>query len=233
MVLTALSRAVADATGLPLLSTKAVPGLFPATVLGKQAAERCKAEGYLRPLSAQMRDFHNGKSKPPAEVYAITDKGFAYLLSQVSPRPVLEDFVRALEQRQTGLSELTAVARHMEQDLAALRANAEKLLQHLPRNAEMPATPEPTVGAEVLLTCLARWHDSGAADDCPLPDLYRQAQSSWPGLTLGRFHDELRRLHDAGQIYLHPWTGPLYEVPEPPYALLVGHLVAYYACLKK
>jgi hypothetical protein len=48
-------------------------------------------------------------------------------------------------------------------------------------------------------------------------------------LTIGRFHDGLRRLHDEGQAYLHPWTGPLYAMPEPAFALLVGHEVAYYA----
>jgi hypothetical protein len=42
----------------------------------------------------------------------------------------------------------------------------------------------------------------------------------------------LRLLYDAGRIYLHPWTGPLYAVPEPTFALLVGHNVAYYASLR-
>ena len=50
-----------------------------------------------------------------------------------------------------------------------------------------------------------------------------------PELTIGAFHDTLRALQTAGDIYLHPWTGPLYDIPEPPYALLVGHEVAYYA----
>jgi hypothetical protein len=48
-------------------------------------------------------------------------------------------------------------------------------------------------------------------------------------VTIGQFHDGLRRLHDGATIYLHPWTGPLYELPEPRFALLVGHEIAYYA----
>jgi hypothetical protein len=52
-------------------------------------------------------------------------------------------------------------------------------------------------------------------------------------MSLGSFHDALRRLQDAGQIYLHPWTGPLHEIPEPPCALLVGHVVAYYASINR
>ena len=50
-----------------------------------------------------------------------------------------------------------------------------------------------------------------------------------PPPTIGAFHDCLRQLHADGSIYLHPWTGPLYALPEPAYALLVGHGVAYYA----
>ena len=62
-----------------------------------------------------------------------------------------------------------------------------------------------------------------------MPELYRAASRDVAELTIGQFHDALRHLHAADAIYLHPWTGPLYDVPEPPYALLVGHEVAYYA----
>ena len=63
-----------------------------------------------------------------------------------------------------------------------------------------------------------------------MPELYRSAAG---GLSIGAFHDVLRRLEESGQIYLHPWTGPLSAIPKPPYALLVGHMVAYYASLRR
>jgi len=85
----------------------------------------------------------------------------------------------------------------------------------------------------VLISHLERWSASGALEDCPLPELFRQARSADSDLTIGRFHDNLRHLDEGGQIHLHPWTGPLYGIPEPPYALLVGHAVAYYASLRK
>jgi hypothetical protein len=81
----------------------------------------------------------------------------------------------------------------------------------------------------VIQTQLAHWQASGAAEDYPLAELFRHLQADVPGLTIGRFHDALRDLHDADRIYLHPWTGPLYDLPEPAFALLVGHLIAYYA----
>jgi hypothetical protein len=79
---------------------------------------------------------------------------------------------------------------------------------------------------------LAGWHGAGALDDCPVPALCRRLTDRFPALTIGQFHDRLRLLHRGGKIALHPWTGPLYELPEPAYALLVGHEIAYYASLR-
>jgi hypothetical protein len=59
--------------------------------------------------------------------------------------------------------------------------------------------------------------------------VYRRLRDAHRPLTIGQFHDGLRQLHEDEQIYLHPWTGPLYAMPEPAFALLIGHEVAYYA----
>ncbi len=141
---------------------------------------------------------------------------------------MLQDLVRVLEQRQTETTELTRCARHMQQNLEALRSNVEKVLQTL-----QPATDACAAVEKAIRGQLSRWEiTSGASEDCPLPELFRQVQAQVPRLSLGQFHDVLRRLHDEGSIYLHPWTGPLYDLPEPPKALLVGHEIAYYASLR-
>ena len=94
--------------------------------------------------------------------------------------------------------------------------------------APPPADTDELAGA--VLTHLADWAASaGAGQDCPLPELYRALTPREPPPSIGAFHDCLRRLHADGRVYLHPWTGPLYTLPEPAYALLVGHNVAYYA----
>jgi hypothetical protein len=189
----------------------------------------------------------------------ITEKGLAYLLGSVSPRAVLEDLVRAVEARQKQTDDLLAVARQMQQGLEALKANADKVLRHAYQSETSPerggvlkglfasflketdqphatvAPPAVDAGAktavphDVLLAELDRWQNAGASEDCPLPHLFRQLPARAPGSTIGQFHDALRQLHELGKIYLHPWTGPLYDIPEPPYALLVGHEIAYYA----
>ena len=228
MLLDGLSRAVADPAGVPLLGGKSSPGLFAATAAGRAVAQRCKDEGLLRVVRTEMR------GKAPLDVCTITDKGLAYLLSQVSPRQVLEDFIRTLDARQSQAGELLMIARQMQAGIDALKQTAEKVLEGLHRPGA-PAAPTngSANGSEAwpgaALSYLARRQEAGAAEDCPLPELFRHAQRETPGLTIGHFHDDLRRLHERGQIYLHPWTGPLYDLPEPAFALLVGHEIAYYA----
>jgi len=266
LVLTALSQAVAFAEGLPLFGSKTSPGLFPATAAGKQAAQRCLDEGYLRSqapgyTTEPPAGTTGRKTRAVPERFVLTDQGFTFLFQQVSPRQVLEDLVRVLEQRQTEVTELTRCVRQMQQNLDALKTSTEKVLQTLQpvdgsatgalavlfrafrqeqaaapqaarAQANPPAQPD-TTAEQAIRTLLSRWQiTSGASEDCPLPELFRQVQARIPQLTLGQFHDVLRRFHDDEVIYLHPWTGPLYDLPEPPQALLVGHEVAYYASLR-
>ncbi|MCI0462023.1 MAG: hypothetical protein L0Z62_34155 [Gemmataceae bacterium] len=222
LLLDALSRAVADPAGLPLYASKSGPGLFPATAAARQTAERCKDEELVRVVRTETR------GKVAQEVCAITDKGLAYLLTQASPRQVLEDLVRAVEAREGQLAELVAAVRAIVENLQALKGLAATALRHVAPHANGAATlAESKPWEEAALAHLAG--RAGAAQDCPLPELYQAAQQVSPGLSVGRFHDGLRRLHEQGRIYLHPWTGPLYDLPQPPLALLIGHEVAYYA----
>jgi hypothetical protein len=215
LVLAGLSRAAAEAAGGPLHGTRAQPGLFAATAAGKQAARRCLDEGLLRVVEPAPRG---------RDLCAVTDRGLEFVLDHAGARAVLEDFIRVLDGRQAQAAELLAEARRMQAGLDALRANAERVLLHLQRQAQPADAWEAAV-----LDYLAR---RSAAGDCPLPELYRQACLAEPGLTVGRFHDGLRRLCEQQRLYLHPWTAPLYDLPEPACALLAGHEVAYYASIR-
>jgi hypothetical protein len=232
LVLEALGRAVADPDGVPLHGNKTAPGLFAANAAGKQAAQLCKDQGYLHVVRTET------KGKTTHEVCALTEKGLAYLLNQVSPKQVLEGFVRTLESRQGQVGELLGAVRKMQAGFDALKTTAEKVLQQVNKPTTATVGPGHSInGCETwtgaVLSYLTRWQASGAPEDCSLPDLYRQAKKAAPPLSIGQFHDALRRLYDQQQIYLHPWTGPLYDIPEPPYALLVGHEIAYYASIRK
>lgn len=237
LVLEALSRAVADPAGLPLYAGKSAPGLFAPTAPARLAAQRCKDDGYLRVVRSETR------GKVVHEICSITEKGLAYLLDQASPKQVLEDLVRAVEARHTQLHELVSAARQSQASLEGFKAIAERVLAALRSSKAHSSSvngesdPPERNGSEpwtsALLSHLAKWQASGASEDCPLSELYRWVQALAPGLTVGQFHDGLRKLHQSDRIYLHPWTGPRHELPEPLYALLVGHEIAYYASLRK
>lgn len=89
--------------------------------------------------------------------------------------------------------------------------------------------PPATDLSPTLLAHLAGWP---GPTDCTLPELFRALAALSPAPSIGEFHDCLRQLHADGELSLHSWTGPLYAMPEPQYALLVGHGVAYYASLR-
>jgi hypothetical protein len=250
LLLTALGHAAASGA-VPLHPTRAAPGLFPASALGKQVAQRCQEEGYLRSLAED--ELHR---------YQITDKGLQHLLEEMDPRQVIEDFVRVLERRQTEVDELLRLAREMHLGLETLRANTQRVLRQLERSDPTRLTSAPDnkpgqlhtlfqhflsqlhhapAGGEgnqdqeeftaSILERLIRYQEH-AAQDCPLPVLYEQVQAG-SEITIGQFHDALRRLHETGAVYLHPWTGPLYEIPDPSFALLVGHEIVYYVSLRR
>jgi hypothetical protein len=253
----ALTRAAAHPDGLPLYGGRSEMGLFPSTA--KPAAQKCLADGLVRAVGTDPK----GKR----ELFALTDAGWEYLLAQVNPKQVLEDFVRVLEERQGEVGELLDTARRMADSLQGLKEAVARVLPTVsvtrirqplalsapPRGeGEMRSLP-PSGGGEgssrlngttalldapartelapIILARLADW--SGAAgEDCPLPELYRSLSLLDLPPSIGEFHDCLRKLHADGTLYLHPWTGPLYALPEPAYALLAGHNIAYYASVR-
>lgn len=227
LILDALNRAVAQPAGTPLFAAKSGPGLFPATAKARQAAQRCREDGLIQVALA------------PREIATITDKGLNWLLSQSSPRQVLEDFVRVLEEKQAQAADLIDVVRQMSASLDSLRAAVERLGPLMtPANGQIHhehRADRQHLGGSLsanALSHLQHWH-AQSNGDCPLPDLFRPLAASHRELTVGQFHDTLRQLHDEHQVYLHPWTGPLYDLPEPPFALLIGHEIAYYASIRE
>ncbi len=135
-----------------------------------------------------------------------------------------------LEGRQNQTTQLLAQVTQLRASLEAMRQQVAPVLEQARRQES----------ASSLNGLFENFHDDLAGrivetlrgwtkpDDCSLPELFRQCGTT----TIGAFHDALRQLADD-RIHLHPWTGPLYAIPEPPYALLVGHAVAYFASLKK
>jgi DNA-binding PadR family transcriptional regulator len=264
----ALAKAPAHPDGLALYAAKSDAGLFPNTAAAKPAAQKCLADGFVRVAGTDTR------GKTPRDLYALTEKGWEFLLAQVNPKQVLEDFVRVLEERRGEVGELLDTARRMAESLQGLKDAVSRVLPVVSESrvripepnppAPFPAreggasrspaprgggvgegswvSPDPIPTAVAVLDAdsetdlapaiLARLADWSGPTDCTLPELFRSLSLLDPAPTIGQFHDCLRKLCAESAVALHSWTGPLYAMPEPAYALLVGHGIAYYASLR-
>lgn len=234
LILEALSRAAAEPAGVPLFGGKTTSGLFAATAPARLAADHCKTANYLRVLRIEQR------GKTAVEVCTLTECGLAFLLKQLSPRQVLDNLTRALNDRQAQLADLVATAQQTQASLAALRSTVETVLRALAETPAQNGHPPHANGTashpswqESSLAFLQQWAAQHPTEDCTLPTLYRQALEAAPRLSIGEFHDGLRQLHERAAIYLHPWTGPLYDIPQPALALMAGHELAYYVSIRK
>lgn len=229
LLLDALQRAAGEPGGMPLFGSKTAAGWFANNATGKQAALACRERGLLRVVRTET------KGKTSLDICTISEEGLQFLLQQHNPRQVLEAILAALENRRAELHGLHDAVRVCQEHLDALKKSTEQVLQHLQQKNAPPAAtngkPEKHLGEDVVQH-LGQWQASGNLDDCPLPKLFSLLHARHQTMTIGQFQDALRRLHEESRVYLHPWTGPLYQLPEPAFALLVGHEIAYYASLR-
>jgi len=62
-----------------------------------------------------------------------------------------------------------------------------------------------------------------------LGTVFKALQTKDQALTLGTFHDAVRRLHAAGKVRLTPWTQAMYQLDSPEACLLCGREIMAYA----
>jgi len=196
-------------------------GMFATNAVGRRAATKALQEGLIEPV----------KENEPVK---LTSKGREKLTQWLNPKTMLEDFVRALEQRQDLARQTLKSVQAQAEQLDRLRQGLAELRILLgetpPVKSDSAATSQDPFAGELLgLTrvILVR-HESRSRADLLLCELWEGLKAARPELTIGRFHDLLRQWHSEGYIALHPWTGPLYQMPRPELALLCGHEIASY-----
>lgn len=262
LIVAALTRAASEPDGLALFASKSEPGLFPAVAVARSAAQRCKDEGYLDVLRTEtkgkstreictltpkgmlylvretsprqvLEDFVRALESRHEEVRHLIDAGRAMQRSLDAMRTAVEDllpqFNNEFRNSDVGLRIHESADPAIRNPQSATH-NGQNGCMTMPTATRTATRPDLSYA---LIARLTDWHlSAGASEDCPLPELYRRLAPAGPPPTIGEFHDCLRHLHEEHQIYLHPWTGPLYELPEPAFALLIGHEIAYYASVR-
>ena len=157
LVLTALSRAAAAAAAVPLHGSKAVPGLFPTTAAGKQAAQRCRDDGYLVCNRGPPLETDTGgeggtatavRKKTVAQPFARSPtRAWRTCSARSAPARCWRTSSAPSEARQAEVDELVALARqHAARALEALKGHVEKVLGQFPRRrARRDGRPEGAV----------------------------------------------------------------------------------------
>ncbi len=166
----------------------------------------------------------------------LTETGWNWLRGQGVQ--VLNDFLRQVEQWKDQDRVLIAKIRENSARLERLEVALKAMLGGVGQNL-----PPSEVSVEILKLAIVEGlaasfeEDAKSVEtscDISLPDLFKKIrQKIRQDFSLGAFQDALRGLHVEGKILFHPWTGTLYSIPDPGFALLVGHEVAYYVSLKK
>jgi hypothetical protein len=162
-----------------------------------------------------------------SELFRLTPSGMAWLVECDDPQVLLEDLLRASESQLELLRELESQHRLQAERMEHQRTAISAVLARLPAVRRAEVAIEPEIGA-----VLAEHRQSGNLADCSVSELYDRLRRRHPYLTIGQFHDSLRSLREAGRLRLAPWTGPLYQLPQPALALLIGHEVLYYVQLQ-
>ncbi len=91
-----------------------------------------------------------------------------------------------------------------------LQARVERVLEHLERPQPSSAervNKQDADRQELLLTYLESRARTDTLADCPLPELYRHLQGGCPSLTVGQYHDALRRLSEDAEGIFAPLDG--------------------------
>jgi hypothetical protein len=240
LLLESLKQALAAAGEQRLYRSGKLQGLFPGRGgPSGAAAARAVAQGLLEVVRTETR------GKTAVEWVRVTPRGVDFLHENESPVRALQELRAALRCNRQALpgwldemrgtlqslgERLGADAAKWQHRLEALERRLEEALRRL--EAAGPLLPREEVEAHPwavdALNYLDRRRGGGAADDCPLPELFAAVARHHPGLSLGAFHDGLRRLHQRRALGLRPAAAGV-DLPQPEYALPDAGGLLYYA----
>ena len=237
----ALKQAIAEPSAQCLFRSGKLAGLFPGRggVPGEAAAQALHT-GLLEVVRTET------KGKTISEWVRPTPKGVDFVHEHESPIQVLKELQTALQMTREGIpvwladmrENLHALAERVAQDAQQWVQRLENLSQRVEQALRQIENSAPLVSDSLValvpwaadaVSYLERRHACGAADHCPLPELFTALAAKHADLSIGVFHDGLRHLQEHRVLRLLPLTTPPAELSQPEYALLNGGNVLYYA----
>lgn len=233
-LLDALKAALAMPGEHRLFRMGKLAGLFPArTGLPAEAALEALRGGLLETVRTET------KGKLVIEWVRATPKAVSFVHEHDSPRSILRELKEVLQATRTGVPEwmadakreVAALSASFEVRASAMLARLDDLAKRCEAALRRAETAPPTVAepvsrvvpwATAALEYLDKRRETGAKDDCPLPELFHALRSRFAELELPAFHDGVKRLHDLRAVRLLPG-----EIAEPEYAVVVEGKLMY------
>jgi hypothetical protein len=240
IVIEALQQALAVSAEVRLYKSGKLDGLFAGRAgVNGDAAALALRDGLLEVSRTET------KGKANIEWVRLTPRGVEFLHEHQSPVRALHDLRETLRHNQdavpewladmrTGLKaldeQLTAEAEQWTRRLDALARRLEDVLRRIEEAA--PVLPKELVEQHAwsvdAVNYLDRRKNGGAPGECPLPELFAALTREHPALSVGVFHEGLRRLHDRRVLRLKSASN-VSDLPQPEYALFDDGAVLYYA----
>lgn len=231
---------------------KPSPGVFANGKVSDPLRQKVLDDGYVESHLRSETDTSGKKPKTvTVEDLKLTQKGKDFVLRELGGRELLEplpEMVRAtatairaqmshLESKIAGLYDLIGEIAAMHAKLAESATESIAGLQQVISHA---AGRQVTVKIEAigggagpdidkpLLEYVRQWHDAHG-NYCPFDKLYPHLHASFPTLTIGHFHDALRRLHTDKIVRSSAWTQIIDEIPMPELVFMISSRPMYYA----
>jgi hypothetical protein len=240
VLVAALKQALEDPSAdRRLYKSGKLDGLFPVRGgAGGEAAARALANGLLEVVRTET------KGKTVIEWVRLAPRGVEYLNERQSPAEALHDLRDVLHANQQAmplwLADMRATLRALDERLAtdaqkwmqrldAMVRRVDETLRRLDGAAPPPEVVRSYPWAANALAYLDRRRGSGARGNCPLPELFNALAREHSDLSVGVFHEGLRRLREQRAVRLLPVNGA--DLTQPEFALLDRGLVLYYAAL--
>ena len=239
ILIEALKQALSVEAEQRLYRSGKLDGLFPGRGgTSGEAAARALRDGLFEVARTEV------KGKTSIDWVRLTPRGVEFLHEYESPVQALHELREALcrgrEAVPVWLAEMRAALRALEEQFTADAQKSQQRLEALTRHVEdalrrleeaTPVLPKELADAYPwsvdALDYLDRRRHAGALGPCPLPELHESLRRAHPSLSIGHFHEGLRRLHQRRVLRLQPTAG-LADLPRPEFALFDDGSVLYY-----